>query len=133
MPTVRILIADDNEMIRRAVRDLLSSETAWEFCGEAKDGTETLLKARELLPDLVLLDISMPGMNGLEVARLLLQEVPEAKIIVMSQHDPLQLLPGVIKAGAHACVDKGCLSTDLSVTIQRVTATPGANRIAQAG
>jgi DNA-binding NarL/FixJ family response regulator len=133
VPVVRILIADDNEMIRRAVRGLLSSETTWQICGEAIDGAGTLLKARELLPDLILLDISMPGKNGLEVARLLRQEVPEAKIVVISQHDAMQLLPRVLEAGAHACVDKGRLSMNLIVTIKSIAETLKENRTARAG
>jgi len=75
-------------MVRRGVMALLSSESNWHVCAAAKDGPEALSKSRELLPDLILLDISMPGMNGLEVARLLRQEVPRAKILVMSAHDP---------------------------------------------
>jgi DNA-binding NarL/FixJ family response regulator len=126
----RILIADDNEMIRRGVRALLSSEPAWEICGEAIDGADALLKARELQPDLILLDISMPGINGLQAARRLRKEVPAAKILVISQHDPIQLLPRIIEAGAHACVEKGRLSMDLLATIKSMVATPEANRIA---
>jgi DNA-binding NarL/FixJ family response regulator len=99
---MRILIADDSDLVRRGVGEILSSETNWEVCGEARDGSEALRKARELLPDLILLDISMPAINGLEVARLLRQEVPKVKILVISQHDPIQLLPRVIEAGGDA-------------------------------
>lgn len=117
---MRILIADDNALVRRGLREILSSETAWEVCGEATGGQETLAKAREFQPDLILLDISMPGMNGLQVARLLRQQVPEAKIVVISQHDPVHLLPRVIEAGAHACVDKSRLDPDLMLTIHKM-------------
>ena len=71
---MRILIADDSDAVRRGVCGILSSEKDLEVCGEAKDGSEALQKARELMPDLILLDISMPGMNGLEVARRLREE-----------------------------------------------------------
>jgi two-component system, NarL family, response regulator NreC len=117
---VRILIVDDNEMVRRGVRRLLFPQTTWEVCGEAINGTEAVQKARELLPDLILLDVSMPGISGLEAARLLRQEVPKAKILVMSQHDPAQLLPRVLEAGAHGCVDKSSLSTNLLPTIDSI-------------
>jgi two-component system, NarL family, response regulator NreC len=115
---VRILIADDNDKVRRGIMEILSSATDLQVCGEARDGSEALRKARELMPDLVLLDVSMPDINGLEVARLLRKEVPEVKILVMSQHDPMRLLPDAIKAGAYACLDKGRLSTDLLVTLR---------------
>jgi DNA-binding NarL/FixJ family response regulator len=120
---MRILIADDDERVRRAVIGMISAETDWTFCGEASDGAEALRKARVLLPDLILIDISMPGLNGFEVSRVLRQEMSTAKIVIMSQHDPVRLLPPAIEAGAHACVDKGNLATDLLRTIESVAAS----------
>ena len=117
---MRILIADDSAMVRRGVIGLLSSEAGWEICGEASDGSEALAKARALLPDVILLDVSMPGLNGLEVARRLRKEVPQAKIIVMSQHDPAHLLPGVMAAGGDACLDKSRLAADLIDSIKKL-------------
>jgi DNA-binding NarL/FixJ family response regulator len=125
---MRILIADDSDGVRRGVVRLLSSEAGWRVCGEARDGSEALQKARELLPDLILLDVSMPGMNGLEVARLLRQELPEAKILVISQHDPIHLLPGVVEAGGDGCLDKSRLSTDLVASIRSIEALPALAR-----
>lgn len=117
---MRILIADDNELVRRGVIGLLSVESDWTVCGEARDGSEALQKARELLPDVVLLDVSMPGVNGLEVARRLRIELPKAKLLVISEHDPFLMLPGVIAAGGDACLDKGCLAKDLVATIKNL-------------
>lgn len=117
---MRILIADDSAMIRRGVIGLLSSEASWKICGEASDGSEALVMARALLPDVILLDVSMPGLNGLEVARRLRKEVPQAKIVVMSQHDPAHLLPGVIAAGGDACIDKSRLAADLVDSIRNL-------------
>ena len=116
---MRILIADDNDVVRRGVKGILSSEKDCEVCGEARNGAEALQKARELLPDLIILDISMPEMNGLEAARFLRKEVPQAMIVVISQHDPVQLRPRVVEAGAADCVDKGRLSSDLLAVIKR--------------
>ncbi len=117
---LRILIADDSAVVRRGVITLLSSETTWEICGEASDGSEALVKARTLLPDVILLDVSMPGLNGLEAARRLRQELPKARIVVMSQHDPVHLLPGVMAAGGDACLDKSRLAADLVNSIRKL-------------
>jgi DNA-binding NarL/FixJ family response regulator len=125
---MRIFIADDNDAVRRGVVGLLSSETGWKVCGEARDGSEALQKARELRPDLILLDISMPGMNGLEVARLLRQALPEAKILVVSQHDPIHMLPSVVEAGGDGCVDKSRLGTDLVASIKNIEILPAISR-----
>ena len=84
----------------------MSDEVGWTVCGEAKDGSEAIQKARELLPDVILLDISMPDISGFDVARLLRQELPNAKLLVISQHDPFVMLPLVIEAGCDACLDK---------------------------
>ena len=123
---MRILIADDNERVRRGVRGILSCEANYQVCGEAVDGADALRKARELSPDLILLDVSMPGPDGLETARLLRRETPKVKVIIMSQHDPVQLLPRAIEAGADGCVDKSRLDADLLATIQSIESTSNA-------
>jgi DNA-binding NarL/FixJ family response regulator len=115
---MQILIVDDNEMVRRGVGQLLFFWPAFNVCGEAGNGEEAIVKAKELRPDLILLDISMPGENGFEVAVKLRREMPAAKIVIMSQHDPLHLMPRALEAGADACVDKNSLSTDLLPTIE---------------
>jgi two-component system response regulator NreC len=130
---MQILIVDDNEMVRRGVSALLSSRPTWQVCGYAGDGKEALRKAKELRPDIILLDISMPGTNGLDVARILRREMPKTKIVIMSQHDPIQVLPRVLEAGAHACVDKNSLNTDLLPTIETLGKTIDARRGANAG
>jgi DNA-binding NarL/FixJ family response regulator len=123
---MRILIVDDNEYVRRGVVNILASDNNLEVCGIAKDGEEAIQKALELTPDLVLLDISMPGMNGLEAARILRRELPNAKIkiLVMSQNDAAQVLPGALDAGAQGCIDKGRLASDLLLSIQSIMGAP---------
>jgi two-component system response regulator NreC len=130
---MQILIVDDNEMVRRGVSALLSSRPTWQVCGYAGDGKEALRKAKELRPDIILLDISMPGANGLDVARILRCEMPTTKIVIMSQHDPIQVLSRVLEAGAHACVDKNSLNTDLLTTIETLGKTIDVRRGANAG
>jgi DNA-binding NarL/FixJ family response regulator len=120
---MRILIADDNARVRQGIKSILTSREDWEICGEAQDGPEAIEKSRSLLPDLILLDISMPGMNGLDAARML-RQVTSAKILVMSQHDTTVLAPRAREAGAHGCLDKSCLSTDLIPTITRMFQEP---------
>jgi DNA-binding NarL/FixJ family response regulator len=115
---MRILIADDSDLVRRGIVRVLSVESGWTVCGEARDGLEAIQKAQELLPDLILLDISMPGMSGLEVARRLRVALPKVKLVIVSQHDTALMLPRVIEAGGDACLDKACLAADLVTTIR---------------
>jgi DNA-binding NarL/FixJ family response regulator len=117
---MRILIVDDNEAMRRGVKALLISGNGWEVCGEARDGVEAIERARELQPDLILMDISMPGMNGLEVARCIRRESVTVKILIMSQNDSAQWLPAAIGAGADGCIDKTQISTELPQAIKHI-------------
>jgi DNA-binding NarL/FixJ family response regulator len=120
---MRIFIADDNDIVRRGVISILSAEPGWVICGEAKDGLAAVEKAQDLVPDVILLDISMPGANGLEVTRRLRQHALQAKIVLISQHDPAQILQSALTSGANACVDKGRLVSDLVTTIKKLTSS----------
>ncbi len=86
--SVRILIVDDQPSVRNGIRSLLTSRPDWTICGEASDGLEAIEKSKLLRPDLVLMDISMPRMNGLEATRILRKEVPQSKVVIVSQNDP---------------------------------------------
>src|SRR5215467_2061820 len=97
---LRILIADDHEVARRGIRALLESHQGWEVCGEAKDGREAIELAHKMKPDLVLLDIGMPNLNGLEAARQILAVYPEAAILILTMHDTDQVVREVLRAGA---------------------------------
>ncbi|MGA7378032.1 MAG: response regulator transcription factor [Candidatus Sulfotelmatobacter sp.] len=127
---MRILVVDDNVLVRRGVIEILASRKNWEVCAEAQEGEEAIQKAQEFRPDVILLDISMPGMNGLEVARAIRHKFADAKILIMSQHDPASLLPSAIQAGANGCVDKSRLATDLLSSIESVVGSAQARGIA---
>jgi DNA-binding NarL/FixJ family response regulator len=103
---LRILIADDHELVRRGVRSLLESEPGWEVCGEATNGRQAVSEARRLAPDLVVIDIGMPVLNGLEAIRQIKAERPETECLVLTLHESEQVVHEVLTAGAHAYVLK---------------------------
>jgi PAS domain S-box-containing protein len=116
----QILIADDNEAVRRSLRSLLSSRPGWTICGEAVDGLDAVSKAIDLRPDVVLMDLSMPRMNGLEATRILRKELPQAKIVIVSQNDPAVVAPQVRDVGAATYIAKTDLSRSLFSTLDRL-------------
>ena len=102
----RILIADDNEDIRRVIRWFLESRTACEVCGEAVDGVDAIEKARTLHPDLILLDYSMPAMNGIEAGAVFRAILPEVPVIMFTNHDTGAIEPSAVSVGIRAVVPK---------------------------
>jgi DNA-binding NarL/FixJ family response regulator len=118
MPPVRILIADDHEIFRRGLRSLLESHLEWEVCGEATDGQEAVERVKELNPDVVVLDITMPRMNGLEAAQVIRTEAPRSKMVILSQHEPSLMRQAALSAGASAYVTKSEVSRELMVAIE---------------
>ena len=117
---IRILIADDHEVVRRGVRSLLSLENDIEVCGEAVDGQEAIVKAQELRPDLITMDISMPNVNGLEATREIRRTMPDVHILVLSQHDVPEMMQQALNAGANGYVVKSAISTDLVAALEKV-------------
>jgi len=109
----RILIADDHEVMRRGVRGLLESQEAWSVCGEAIEGTEAISKTRELQPDLLILDVSMPGMSGIEAALQILKDDPNMKILFFTMHDSPQMMREISNVGAWGYVAKARAGNDL--------------------
>jgi DNA-binding NarL/FixJ family response regulator len=115
-----ILIADDHEVVRRGIRALLDARPEWRICGEAATGLEAVEKARKLRPDLVLLDLSMPEMNGLEAIPRIREACPGAKILVLTMHDSGEMASRVLAAGASGLVMKSDAVRDLVRAVQSV-------------
>jgi DNA-binding NarL/FixJ family response regulator len=97
---VRILLADDHELIRKGLRTLLQAHAGWEVCGEAANGRETLDLARQFEPHVVIMDLTMPVLNGLEATRRLRQMLPRCEVLILTMHDSEQLMHEVLQAGA---------------------------------
>jgi CheY-like chemotaxis protein len=120
VPSLRVLLVDDHEPIRRGIRQLLCSRENWSVCGEAADGIDAIEKTRHLAPDVVLMDISMPRMDGLEATRNILREFPDCKIVIITQNDPSVARSQAASVGAKAVVPKSQLAQDLLSTMERV-------------
>ena len=102
----RILIADDHAMMRKGLRTVIEPHDGWEICGEATNGIEALELAKSLNPDLLVLDVSMPGLNGLEVALRVSRVLPKIKTLLFTMHNSPQFARDVAKSGAHGYVCK---------------------------
>src|ERR1700730_10867233 len=102
----RILIADDHAMMRKGLRTVIEPHPGWEICGEATTGPEALEQTKLLKPDLVVLDVSMPVLNGLEVAYRISKSMPDVRILLFTMHDSPQFARDVIKTGVHGYVCK---------------------------
>ena len=131
---LRILIADDHEIVRRGLKALLSSRPDWIVCAEASTGREAVAMAEQHRPDIVVMDISMPGLNGLEATRKIRKVLPKAQVVILSIHYSDQLVREVLDSGARAYVLKSDASRDLLSAVEAVTSnrpffTAGAARI----
>ena len=119
---IKVLVADDHPVVRKGLQTFLSRQGHLRIVGEAADGDEALRKARALSPDVVLMDISMPGMNGLAVTEVLRKEAPEMKVLVLSVHTNKDYIFRVIQAGAHGYVSKEAPPEELLRAIESVAA-----------
>jgi two-component system, NarL family, nitrate/nitrite response regulator NarL len=109
----KVLLVDDNATIREAVRPLFDSHPKFVVCGEAEDGREAIEKAPRLRPDLIVIDMSMPVMNGLDAAPLLIKILPNVWLILLTTHDFPELCELARSAGIHAVVQKSKAVTHL--------------------
>jgi len=119
-PVVEILIADDHELFRRTLRGFIENQPQWHVCGEAGDGVEAIEKAKLLCPDVVLMDINMPRMDGLEATRVLGRELPSCKVIIVTQKHPSLARQQAASVQASAAVTKSDLMRDLRPTVESV-------------
>lgn len=114
----RIFIADDHEVVRRGVRALLEANPGWEVCGEAKDGREAVEKVKEVNPDLVLIDVGMPNLNGLDAARQIITAQPGVRVLVLTMHESEQIVREVLEVGARGFLLKSDAARDLIAAVE---------------
>jgi DNA-binding NarL/FixJ family response regulator len=119
MPT-RILVVDDHAIVRRSICSLLSSDPTLDVICETADGQDAVEKAAQLLPDLVLLDIGLPTISGIEAARQIQKVSPRTRILFLSQHDSVHMVKAAMKVGGHGYVTKMDASSELLKAIQSV-------------
>jgi DNA-binding NarL/FixJ family response regulator len=135
---LRILLADDHEIVRRGLCTLLQRHEGWEVCGEASDGREVVEKAKELKPDVIIVDVGMPNLNGLDATRRLMQHDPNFKVIVLTVTDADQVIREALDAGARGFVLKSDAARDLVSAVEalhskRMFFTPRVNDLVLAG
>ena len=121
---LRVLLVDDHEPVRRGIRSLLTRHPDWSVCGEAADGLEATQLARELQPDVILMDMSMPRMGGAEATRIIRKEVPQAHVIIVTQSDPALVQEQASQIGARGYVSKSTLARDLLPAIVKIIGMP---------
>jgi DNA-binding NarL/FixJ family response regulator len=120
MNKIRVLIVDDHAIMRDGIRALLGIYDDVEIAGEASEGREAIEKVQELTPDVVVMDITMPGMDGLEATRRIKKKNPKVKVLVLTQHDDGQYTRSAIKAGAAGYVPKRALGSELISAIRTI-------------
>jgi LuxR family transcriptional regulator, maltose regulon positive regulatory protein len=109
----RVLVVDDHAVIRRGVQGILSTYPEWDLCGEADNGQDAIRLAGELAPEIVIMDVSMPGMNGLEATRIIHDVLPETKVLLLTLHSSLEFVRSAFRAGARGYVLKSDAENEL--------------------
>ncbi|PYU13496.1 MAG: DNA-binding response regulator [Acidobacteria bacterium] len=118
MAPLRILVADDHQVVRTGLRTLLESKAGWRVCAEAANGREAVEKARELQPDVAVLDIGMPLLNGMEATRQIRKISPGTEILILTMHDSEHMIQGVLDAGAHGYILKDDADRNLLAAVE---------------
>lgn len=118
--SARILVADDHEVVRQGVRAILQARPDWEICGEAGDGREAIRLTRQLNPDVVVMDITMPNMSGLEASQEIAKLALPSRVLIFTMHESKSLGPSVRKAGAQGYVVKSRAAHDLIDALDRL-------------
>lgn len=120
MDKIKILMVDDHAVLRDGIRALLGIHDDMEIVGEASEGREAVVKAQELSPDIVVMDIAMPGMEGLEATRRITKKYPKVKVLILTQYNNREYILSAIKAGAAGYVPKRALGSELVSAIRAV-------------
>ena len=120
--SIRVLLSDDHRIVREGLRTLLEKEPDLEVVGEAEDGHSTVELARKLRPQVVVMDITMPGLNGIEATRRITEEVPAVKVLALSMHVDARFVERILKVGATGYLPKDCASKELTRAIRTVSA-----------
>jgi DNA-binding NarL/FixJ family response regulator len=114
----RILLADDYELWRQGLKTLLESHPEWKVCGEAANGEEAIARTRELCPDVIVLDLTMPVVDGFQAARQILQKCPDTKVLILTMHDSAEVIRQVRAIGVHGLVVKSAASHQLVTALE---------------
>jgi DNA-binding NarL/FixJ family response regulator len=117
---MRILVVDDHDVVRRGLRSVLEAHQGWQVCAEAANGRSAVTQAEQLKPDVVVMDISMPDMNGLEAARQIRKICPKAEVVILSVHFSDQLVRDIVDAGAKSYILKSDAERDLVIAVEAV-------------
>jgi len=119
---IRILVTDDHAVVRQGLKAILNGQEGWNVCGEAKSGEEALALANQLRPDVVVMDLSMPGMSGLDALRAIKSRLPDTGVVFLTLHFSQPLVREIIKAGARGYVTKSDADRDLVEAVSAVAA-----------
>ena len=115
--SLRILVVDDHAVVRRGVRSLLESQDGWEVCGEATNGRDAVELSGRLRPDVVVMDLSLPGLNGLDATRQILRDAPATEVLVLTMHHSEELARDVLQAGARGYLLKSDADENLITAV----------------